>query len=88
MTKTIFVGLGITAIALGIIISLSVANNQADAVKSDVQKAIDKSFKALEKACEKITKERTKLENIPIAIPIEILELELRACEPIIIPPP
>jgi len=36
MTKTIFVGLGITAVALGIIMSLSIANNQADALKSEV----------------------------------------------------
>ena len=36
MTKTIFVGLGITAIALGMIMSLSVTDNQAEALKSEV----------------------------------------------------
>ncbi len=32
MTKTIFVGLGMTIVALGIIMSLSMADNQADAI--------------------------------------------------------
>ena len=35
MTKTIFVGLGITIVTLGIIMSLSIADNQADALKTE-----------------------------------------------------
>jgi len=46
------------------------------------QKALDKSTMALEKACTAITREITKLETIPQTIPIEIVELELRACGP------
>ena len=36
MRKAIFVGLGMTIVALGIIISMSVTANQADALKSEV----------------------------------------------------
>ena len=45
-------------------------------------KAIDKSNKAIEKACDKITIEITTLETIGQTIPIEIEELQLRACGP------
>ena len=50
------------------------------------QKAVDKANKTIDKACEKITKEITKLNTKGQTIPIEIVALQLRACEPIIVP--
>jgi len=50
------------------------------------ENAIDKAIKVLEKACKKIEKEITKLNKKGQIIPIEIVALQLRACEPICIP--
>jgi len=53
-------------------------------LSKEQQRAVHKATKALEDACIKIQREIDHLNAKELTIPIEIVELELRACSPII----
>ena len=53
-------------------------------LSQEQQRAIHKATKALDDACTKIQREIDHLDSKGLTIPIEIVELELRACSPIV----
>ena len=55
-------------------------------LSKEQQKALDKSIMALDDACIKIQREIDRLNTKGETIPIEIVELQLRACGPITVP--